>query len=324
MNKKRSLLSILIPILLSLLLLSGCSRQSKEDLANEEAYRQLGINEMSAGNYEEALSMFQKALDLSPARISDLELDICYYKAAAQYLCGDSEGAIDTYTSLISYNSKNADAYYLRGTVSLASSDTEAALTDFKSSLKYDKKNASRYNMIAERLISVGLTEDADTILTEATELKGSSLSDTRELGVSYLLLGEYDTAETYLSKAKEGGDTEAIYELARLYEAIGDTEQASAMYLAYAEASGDSTEVLNDLGQDKLAHGEYEKALSFFQTALQNESADNRQELLRGEIASLEYLSDFSGAREKMESYLAEYPDDESAQREYEFLKSR
>ena len=41
------------------------------------------------------------------------ELDICYYKAKAQYLSGDVDGAIDTYTAIIDYN-KDSDAYYLR------------------------------------------------------------------------------------------------------------------------------------------------------------------------------------------------------------------
>lgn len=40
------------------------------------------------------------------------ELDICYYKAKAQYLSGDVDGAIDTYTVIIDYD-KDSDAYYL-------------------------------------------------------------------------------------------------------------------------------------------------------------------------------------------------------------------
>ena len=47
-------------------------------------------------------------------------------------------------------------------------------------------------------------------------------------------------------------------------------------------------------------------------------------QELRRNEIIALEYLQDFVQAREKMTSYLADYPDDEAAAREYEFLQSR
>ena len=47
-------------------------------------------------------------------------------------------------------------------------------------------------------------------------------------------------------------------------------------------------------------------------------------QELRRNEIIALEYLQDFAQAREKMTEYLADYPDDEAAAREYEFLQSR
>lgn len=46
--------------------------------------------------------------------VGDEEIDICFYNAKAQYLSGDIDGAIESYTAIIDYNG-NADAYYLRG-----------------------------------------------------------------------------------------------------------------------------------------------------------------------------------------------------------------
>lgn len=59
------------------------------------------------------------------------ELDICYYKAKAQYLSGDVDGAIDTYTAIIDYN-KDSDAYYLRGCIYFAKNDTDKGLKDLR------------------------------------------------------------------------------------------------------------------------------------------------------------------------------------------------
>jgi tetratricopeptide (TPR) repeat protein len=83
------------------------------------AYRQIGINAMENGDYAGAVDAFNSALGQCIGKITENELDICYYKAAAQYAGGDSAGAVDTYTAIIDYDKKAADAYYLRGCVYL-------------------------------------------------------------------------------------------------------------------------------------------------------------------------------------------------------------
>lgn len=310
-----------LAVLLLLCFTAGCGGRNKE---NELAYRQLGINKMAEGDYEEAVKMFQKALDQSMAVIGELELDICYYKAVAQYKAGDTDGAMQTYTALIDYDKENADALYLRGILYLERGDGDSAMTDFENALKADKKNGTMYNKIGERLKQSGLTEEAEKIWTRGLALKGETAAEYREKGYAYVLLGQYDSAKTYLDKANELGDTEALFYLGKLYEAQENTEKAGEMYEAYIETHSDDTETLNALGCAKMETGDYEKALVFFQAALKNENPANKRELLRNEIAALEYTLDFAQAREKMESYLADYPDDEEAAREYEFLKSR
>ena len=324
MNNRRMRIIFCIMVLLMLCLTAGCGRRNKENLENEKAYRQLGINKMTEGDYEEAVKMFQKALDQSLAVIGELEIDICYYKAAAQYKAGDMDGAMQTYTALIDYDEKNADALYLRGTLYLTQGDSDSAMADYENALKADKKNGTLYNKIGERLNQSGFTQEAEKIWNRGLALKGDTAAEYRERGYAYLLLGQYDSAKTYLDKANELGDTEAVFYLGKMYEALGETEKAGELYESYIGTHSDDTETLNALGCAKMEAGDYEKALVFFQAALKNENPTNKRELLRNEIAALEYTLDFAQAREKMESYLADYPDDEAATREYEFLKSR
>lgn len=40
-------------------------------------------------------------LRAAPEKLTDLEIDICYYKAAAQYAAQDTEGALETYNAMI-------------------------------------------------------------------------------------------------------------------------------------------------------------------------------------------------------------------------------
>lgn len=316
--------TLFLVVLIALAVLTGCGGRNKEALDNELAYRQLGINKMDEGEYEEAVKMFQKALDQSLAVIDELEIDICYYKAAAQYKAGDVDGALATYTALINYDKNNVDALYLRGTLYLTQNDPEQAIKDYGAALEKAGNNGALYNEIAENLMNAGYHDEADAILNQALEVKGEEAEDYREKGRTYCLLEQYDSARTYLDKAINLGDTEAVFYLAKMLEAQGDTEQAGKLYESYIGENSSDTETLNALGCTKLKEGNYEQALVFFQTALQNENPANEQELRRNEIAALEYMLDFAGAKEKMKSYVKDYPEDEAAAREYEFLQSR
>ena len=50
------------------------------------------------------------ALSYCPRSVSYTHLDV--YKRQAQYAGGDPAGAVDTYTAIIDYDKKAADAYY--------------------------------------------------------------------------------------------------------------------------------------------------------------------------------------------------------------------
>ena len=48
------------------------------------------------------------------------------------------------------------------------------------------------------------------------------------------------------------------------------------------------------------------------------------KQNLRKNEILAYEYKKDFASAKEKMASYIEDYPEDETALREYQFLQTR
>ena len=56
---------------------------------------------------------------------------------------------------------------------------------------------------------------------------------------------------------------------------------------------------------------------LELIQTALKEDNLENEKQIRRNEIICYENLLDFAAAKEKMESYLKDFPDDEEAQRE-------
>lgn len=105
-------------------LFTGCTNERLED---ELDFRKIGINSMQSGDYEGAVAAFNSALSQCVGKITDTELDICYYKAAAQYAGGDIEGALATYQAMIDYDEENGNAYYLHGCLSLKQQDTDTA-----------------------------------------------------------------------------------------------------------------------------------------------------------------------------------------------------
>ena len=109
--KTKKMICLTTALVLSLGMLAGCNNDRRED---QTAYRQVGINKMESGDYEAAVNAFDSALAQCVGKIGENELDICYYKAAAQYAGGDPDGAKATYNAIIDYDKKAADAYYLR------------------------------------------------------------------------------------------------------------------------------------------------------------------------------------------------------------------
>lgn len=300
---------------------TGCTDKDRE---NQEAYRKIGINSMAEGDYDKAVKSFQKALDISLGEVGAEEIDICYYKAAAQFAGGDYEDAIDTYTALIQYDEKNAQAYYLRGSVYLNTKNEKKALADYKKAIKADSADYQLYEGIYENLLNNGYEEEAKEYLEKALDLKPKEAEDYAEQGHIYYLLGDYKQAKTSLDKAIDKDDKTALLYLAEVYQAEEKEEEAQALLENYVKNNAKDSEALNNLGMMQMNNENYEEALKYFQLGLEIEDASNKQELMKNEIAAYEYMGDFASAKEKMKAYLKEYQNDEEAVRESTFLQTR
>lgn len=319
-KKKTSLL--LAFALLGSIGLAGC--QNQEALENQKAYRQLGINKLSEGSYEEAAEAFQKALDQSQAVVGDMEIDICYYKATAQYKSGDLKGALATCKALIDYDKKNYKAYFLRGCIYLKEENQEKTMKDYRKAFETSGNDYELYVSAYESLKNAGWDSEAEEVLEAAEKLKAEKPEEYRERGHIYLLQEDYDNAKKELDKAINQKDVKALLYLAQVYEAQGDMDQANALYESYISKNNSDVSTLVIMGDMQMSEGNYSQALGFYEQALSVENPPNEQQLRRNEIIACEQMLDFEKAREKMLAYLKDYPEDEEAQREYVFLQTR
>ncbi len=320
MNKKK-LTYITALTMLSLTLMTGCTNERRE---NQTAYRQIGINAMESGDYAGAVDAFNSALGQCIGKITENELDICYYKAAAQYASGDSEGAVATYTAIIDYDKKAADAYYLRGCVYLKQGNTESAVPDFDAAVQYNSDDYELYVNIYENLLAYDMTEKGEEYLNKAFDIKGNSAEDYAWRGRIYYYLGQYDNAMTELNSALDKESVIANLYIAQVYEAQSDSENAEVYYQNYVNSGAADSEAMNSLGEIEMAKGNYSGALTYLQQGIAMENVTNRRELMQNLIICYEYTFDFNSAWNIVQEYVQAYPDDASAQREYIFLKNR
>ncbi len=303
--------------------MTGCSDPSEE---NQDAYKTIGINALAEQDYPGAVDAFQKALDQSFGFVDASEIDICFYKAIAQYASGDTAGAKETYDALIDYDDSLSEAYFLRGNLFLDQGDKDSAVSDYEAAIKRDSGDLELYITICENLTNSGYQEEGTAFLRKATELSGSGAEAHALKGRAYTLLGDYDNAATELDQAIQGGSAEAELYKGQLLTTMGDTAGATALFQSYLEKSGEDAGALNALGCSAMESGDYAGALVYFDQALAcaNESGVDPQEILRNRILAYEYSGMFPEAKAAMEEYAAAYELDPDFQKEYVFLQTR
>lgn len=348
----KKLITVLI---LSMVVLAGCGKSDKE-----VSYTELGMTAIESNNFDEALTDFETAaskgedeqlvyrgkgiayigkgeyetaienlklvLKKSTGKVTDLEIDSSYYLALAQYKNSDREGAIKTYSNILAFDDKDARGYYLRGTVYLADGNLDSAIKDFDSAVNCDKTDYEMYINIFQNLNGKGYSAEGQGYLNKALEIKDSK-DDGLNKGMVYYYLGDTDNAMTQLTKAKDAGNKEALLYLGKVYQLLKDNTTAVSMYEEYIASAKDSKglgAVYNVIGLCKLEEGKYQDALTNFTAGIALNEGDSIQELLFNEVVAYENLSDFKTAAQKMQAYLGLYPNDSTAKREYDFLKTR
>ena len=319
MKYKKQTYIVLLAVL-SVFLCTGCGNEREEDQMEK---RLKGITLMESGKYEDALVAFQEALDLSLGEVNEEELDICFYKAEAQYRLGDVEGAMATYSAIIDFN-ENAKAYFLRGNLYYSLGDEENALKDYASAIEQDKKNFELYIGVYEALSAHDKDKEAQDYLNQALEIGGNSAYNKMQKGRINFMLGEQETAITLLEQAVKGKEVRAYYYLAEVYSLLGEEEKSQENLNAYMESGKADAYGLFNIANDQLGRGNYDLAIECLTTALSLEEVPNKQILMKSLVIAYEQSLDFVAAKELMAEYIEIYPEDEDAKREFTFLETR
>lgn len=203
--------------LLCLVLLSGGAifgifrwRQSSErrELAEQ------AVAMMDAGSYEEAISVFDQALEGAGKRIGGFEKDVLLNRAEAEYRHGDFEAAANTYELILSQDENNEAA--LKGQVLCMIEKGQ-----FEEALKQGLLESQVYNRMAVKAIEEGRFQEAMDFISQGRGVSDTSAARALDFNeaVIWEKQGDFKKAlelfEAYL--AKYGSDEEAEREVAFL-----------------------------------------------------------------------------------------------------------
>ncbi len=302
------------------LTLSACSKYNTKEVS----LRDEGIALMDEDDYEGAIAKFDEALGCSVGKVTDLELDIDYYKAAAQYASGAFDDAVSTYTYLIKYDKTNYKPYFLRGSIYASEGEIGQAIKDYDAACQIDTKNYLLYIEIYNNLDALGYTDQGLVYLNNALAVSDKSAKGKYYKGRIYYMLGQTSDAQTYLQEAIDKDVVEAKLYLAKIYQDAGDYTTAQSLLEDYASSEEVTSDALGTLGDLELAEGNYENALGYYEAGLILDSIDNLPQLMKGKVAALEKLNRYDEALETITQYLDYYPSDEEAQKEQIFLQTR
>ena len=302
-------------------LAAGCASGASDD--KELAYRAKGISAMEAADFDNAAKNFQKALDQHVGGITDLELDICYYKALSQFKAGDIGDSIETYTSIIDYDEKNTDAYYLRGNVYLKAGKTEQAISDFDKALNLTEDYGKMATEMASALIDAGEAEKAKAYLNKVLSQESGEDAAYYQ-GVAYYLMEDYENAVKKLSACISGGNSDGYVMLAQSYVAQGQSANAASAIESYLSKNEADAGALNISGCIYLQNEKYDKAIKEFDKALELNDDNYNKEIQKNRISAYEHKGDYDTAFELIKQYIGLYPDDADAVREKKFIKTR
>ena len=303
-----------------------CFQQGLEtDQRLAENYSGLGIAYYEMGNYESAVTMLKQSLEEMEDVNDAFTIDVYYYMAESYRARGELVRAAEAYTNLLEYT-HTAEAYEKRGMVYMEKGDTDRGMKDFEKAVALDDSYEVSW-LIYSVCQEYDMQKEGEAFLEQALDSGDegrSQVSDYYYRGLFNYTLGYYDKARDELMQAVGKNSDDARLLLGKVYLAMNDVVSARSLYQEYLSRNEGAAEAYNGLALCSIAEKDYDTALSNIEQGLAVAADADKQSLLFNRIVVYEYKLDFAQARTYMQEYLELYPDDEEAQRESQFLRSR
>lgn len=291
-----------------------------------EAYRGLGLSQLSDRDYADACISLEKSLLDSSGQSASFIRDVNLYLAFARTHNDEDNKAEQIYNSLLKKNPKDSEVYFLRGRMRLTNQKFSAARKDFNRAVEINP-DYDLYINIYQVYQSMSISGDGSRFLEQALKkVKSDGQNSQYERALVNYYLKNYQDARNELVKIVKKDDTnaKAVFLLGEVYLAMDDVDDARALYKGHVNDAKNAASAYNGLVLCDLAQKDYTSAMRNCKAGLELNDSHANQGLLFNQIAIYENQKEWKEARKLAKAYVARYPTDEAGNREYAFLKTR
>jgi tetratricopeptide (TPR) repeat protein len=262
----------------------------------------------SMGHHEEAISCCEQALELDPSLVA-----AWINKGNGLHGLGRNEEAIPCYDKALELDPCNAGAWHNKGSMLQSMGQPEQAIRCFDKALELDPRDAAAWNNKGNSLNSLGRNEEAIACYDKALELDPCNAGVWHNRGSSLYSLGRNEEAIPCYDKALELDPqyVNAWYKRGRSLASLGRHEQAIACFDRALKLDPSDGEVWYDKGNSLYGLGRYEEAIHSYDKVLEVDpcNADawyNKGTNLRGLEHHEEAIVCFAKALELDSCYVA------------------
>ena len=163
------------------------------------AYANRGFKYFRKGQFDQAISNFNKAIELDPG------VTLCYFARGQIFLAKEQiDNAISDFNKTIELNPYYTDAYIFRGSAYFKGGQLDKAIVDYNKVLEMEPDNTDIYNLRGNAYYIKGQIDRAIADYTRAIELNPGLAAAYYNRGSTYNILGKIDMASNDYKKALE------------------------------------------------------------------------------------------------------------------------
>lgn len=294
---------------------------------NKNAYRGIAITYYREADYENAAIWFEQALAIN--QITGVESDTLRQYAKTLRMLGRYEEAIAVYATLVEQQPKEVSLYEERAELYRLTNQPIDAIRDYDEILRLEPSRYSVCFELYEAWLEQEKPETAKSTLQRILEIQEPSGLEQFYMAKAYFILGQPEAMDRLLRSAADGF-LRAYFYVGELYFQKQEWQDA----LTYYELSKEPTEESILLKEQRMTcyrmaqcHyklADYAQAVQLAEQAEQGAEPEQKQQLLKLKIISLEKQGAFEQAREQLLAYCTAYPEDTSAKKEQDFIELR
>ncbi len=252
MKRKTGYGTLLIVLILILTVTAGCGKKE-----NRYTYRDDGIKALEEGNYKDAISSFNRAIDVKKGLVGKFDMDVLKYRAEAEYLSGDYQAAVGTYDILIKIDGEKPEYLNMRSASKAGAGDNDGAIADYNRSSELDPDSTAPGRMNAlmaagAAMEKAGSPSDAMTLYEGAAAAGEAGPMIYNRMGLCRMAEKDWDGALEAFQKGLAAPEASKVPELlfntAVVYERKGEFKKALDTMEQYVSVHGPDEEAQREI----------------------------------------------------------------------------